>query len=96
MFTAGHVDRIISLKSHFILLLHYLPLFSKTVMMKSNKDSFITEGFFIVVVEIPEQVSELQLLRTLLWHSRMGLHQVATSLLNWGMYFGQYRCQINK
>lgn len=61
VFTAGHVGRTTSLKSHFVLLLCYLWLFSKTIIMKSNKDSFITDEVFCFV-EIPEQVSEFQLL----------------------------------
>lgn len=51
---------------------------------------------FFKKFEILEQITNCQILWTFLWYSKMGLHQVATSLLNWCVYFYQQKHQINQ
>lgn len=53
------------------------------------------DGLLFFKCEISEQITKCQILWTFLWYSKMELHQVATSLLNWCMSFYQQRHQIN-
>lgn len=59
MFTAGHVDRAILLKSLCSTSSFFMIIF-QAVIMESNMENFITEEVLFClffVVEIPEQIS---------------------------------------